>query len=96
MTFSTVILGVAFLPLFTMSGVSGVIFSPMAHTYAFAIGGAIVMALTLTLVLTTSAGAKTTAAQASARWERVRARTHPSARDSAASAYAADAVSPST
>jgi heavy metal efflux system protein len=51
MTFSTVIIGVAFLPLFTMTGVSGVIFSPMAHTYAFAIGGAILMALTLTPVL---------------------------------------------
>jgi cobalt-zinc-cadmium resistance protein CzcA len=51
MTFSTVIIGVAFLPLFTMSGVSGVIFSPMAHTYAFAIGGAIVLALTLTPAL---------------------------------------------
>jgi cobalt-zinc-cadmium resistance protein CzcA len=53
MTFSTVIIGVAFLPLFTMTGVSGVIFSPMAHTYAFAIGGAILMALTLTPVLAT-------------------------------------------
>jgi len=42
---------VAFLPLFTMTGVSGVIFSPLAHTYAFAIGGAIFMALTLTPVL---------------------------------------------
>jgi cobalt-zinc-cadmium resistance protein CzcA len=52
MAFSTLIIGVAFLPLFTMTGVSGVIFSPMAHTYAFAIGGAIVMALTLTPVLT--------------------------------------------
>ncbi len=51
MTFSTIIIGVAFLPLFTMTGVSGVIFSPMAHTYAFAIGGAILMALTLTPVL---------------------------------------------
>jgi heavy metal efflux system protein len=51
MTFSTVIIGVAFLPLFTMTGVSGVIFSPMAHTYAFAIGGAILMALTITPVL---------------------------------------------
>jgi cobalt-zinc-cadmium resistance protein CzcA len=51
MTFSTVIIGVAFLPLFTMTGVSGVIFAPMARTYAFAIGGAIVLALTLTPVL---------------------------------------------
>jgi len=52
MAFSTLIIGVAFLPLFTMTGVSGVIFSPMAQTYAFAIGGAILLALTLTPVLT--------------------------------------------
>jgi cobalt-zinc-cadmium resistance protein CzcA len=51
MTFSTLIIGVAFLPLFTMTGVSGVIFAPMARTYAFAIGGAIVLALTLTPVV---------------------------------------------
>jgi heavy metal efflux system protein len=51
MTFSTLIIGVAFLPLFTMTGVAGVIFSPMAMTYAFAIGGAIMLALTLTPVL---------------------------------------------
>ncbi len=51
MTFSTLIIGVAFLPLFTMTGVAGVIFSPMAYTYAFAIGGAIILALTLTPVL---------------------------------------------
>ncbi len=51
MSFSTVIIGVAFLPLFTMTGVAGVIFSPMAYTYAFSIGGCIVLALTLTPVL---------------------------------------------
>ena len=51
MAFSTLIIGVAFLPLFTMQGVSGVIFGPMALTYAFAIAGAIVLALTLTPVL---------------------------------------------
>jgi cobalt-zinc-cadmium resistance protein CzcA len=51
MFFSTLIIGVAFLPLFTLSGVEGVIFSPMAHTYAFAIGGAICLALTLTPLL---------------------------------------------
>ncbi len=51
MMFSTMIIGVAFLPLFTMTGVSGVIFGPMAHTYAFAIGGATLLALTLTPVL---------------------------------------------
>ena len=51
--FSTAIIAVSFLPLFTMTGVSGVIFSPMARTYAMAIGGAIVLALTLTPVLIT-------------------------------------------
>jgi cobalt-zinc-cadmium resistance protein CzcA len=51
MVFSTLILAVAFLPLFTLKGVEGVIFSPMARTYAFAIGGAILLALTLTPVL---------------------------------------------
>ncbi len=51
MVFSTLIIGVAFIPLFTMQGVAGVIFSPMAHTYAFAIGGALLLAMTLTPVL---------------------------------------------
>ena len=51
-SFATLIIGVAFLPLFTMTGVAGVIFSPMAHTYAFAIGAAIILALTLTPALT--------------------------------------------
>lgn len=48
---STLILAVAFLPLLTLSGVAGVIFSPMAHTYAFAIIGAVFLAITLTPVL---------------------------------------------
>jgi len=48
---STLVIGVAFLPLFTLTGVAGVVFAPMAHTYAFAIGTAIVCALTLTPVL---------------------------------------------
>jgi cobalt-zinc-cadmium resistance protein CzcA len=51
MFFSTLVIGVSFVPLFTLNGVAGVIFSPMAHTYAFAIGGAILLALTLTPVL---------------------------------------------
>jgi cobalt-zinc-cadmium resistance protein CzcA len=51
MAFSTLIIGTAFLPLFTLSGVESVIFTPMAHTYAFAIGGAILLALTLTPTL---------------------------------------------
>jgi cobalt-zinc-cadmium resistance protein CzcA len=51
MAFSTLIVASSFIPLFTMTGVSGVIFSPMARTYAFAIGTAIVLALTLLPVL---------------------------------------------
>jgi cobalt-zinc-cadmium resistance protein CzcA len=51
MAFSTLIIGSSFIPLFTMTGVAGVIFSPMARTYAFAIGTAILLALTLLPVL---------------------------------------------
>jgi cobalt-zinc-cadmium resistance protein CzcA len=49
--FSTAIMVCAFLPLFTMSGAEGELFGPMAQTYAFALGGALFMALTLTPVL---------------------------------------------
>ena len=49
--FSTTIMVVAFVPLFTMSGAEGELFGPMAQTYAFALAGALVMALTLTPVL---------------------------------------------
>jgi cobalt-zinc-cadmium resistance protein CzcA len=51
LAFSRLIIFVTFLPLFTMTGVAGVIFSPMAHTYAYAILGAALLALTLTPVL---------------------------------------------
>ncbi len=51
MLFSTLIITLAFVPLFTMTGVAGVIFSPMAHTYAFSIGGAVVLSVALTPVL---------------------------------------------
>jgi cobalt-zinc-cadmium resistance protein CzcA len=52
---STLIIAVAFIPLFTLTGVAGVIMSPMAHTYAFAIGGAILLALTFTPMLASRA-----------------------------------------
>src|SRR5450432_2077904 len=52
MFISTIIIATAFIPLFTLTGVSGVLFSPMARTYAFAIGGAIVLAIFLLPVLT--------------------------------------------
>jgi cobalt-zinc-cadmium resistance protein CzcA len=48
---SALIIAVAFVPLFTLTGVAGVIMSPMAQTYAFAIGGSILLSLTLTPVL---------------------------------------------
>ena len=51
MFYSTLIFLIAFLPLFTMKGVEGVIFSPMSHTYAFALVTAILLAVTLTPVL---------------------------------------------
>ncbi len=49
--FSTVIMVCALLPLFTMKGPEGQIFGPMADTYAFALGGALLLALTISPVL---------------------------------------------
>jgi cobalt-zinc-cadmium resistance protein CzcA len=49
--FSTLIMVCAFIPLFTMTGPEGQLFGPMADTYAFALGGALVLAVTLTPVL---------------------------------------------
>ncbi|MFO0733801.1 MAG: efflux RND transporter permease subunit [Nitrospiraceae bacterium] len=42
---------VAFIPLFTMTGVPGRIFAPMSITYGFALAGALLMAFTLAPVL---------------------------------------------
>src|SRR5262249_43991038 len=49
--FSTAIMVCAFIPLFTMQGPEGQIFGPMADTYAFALGGALLLALLLAPVL---------------------------------------------
>ena len=49
--YSTIIMVFALLPLFTMAGPEGQIFSPMADAYAFALGGALLLALTLSPVL---------------------------------------------
>jgi heavy metal efflux system protein len=46
--FSTAIIVAAFIPLFTMSGVEGQIFGPMARTYAYALIGALIAAFTVT------------------------------------------------
>jgi cobalt-zinc-cadmium resistance protein CzcA len=49
--FSTAITLAAFVPLFTMQGVEGQIFSPMAWTYAYALAGALLATFTVTPVL---------------------------------------------
>jgi cobalt-zinc-cadmium resistance protein CzcA len=49
--FATIIMVFALLPLFTMKGPEGQIFGPMADTYAFALGGALLLAMTLSPVL---------------------------------------------
>ncbi|MHC5537566.1 efflux RND transporter permease subunit, partial [Singulisphaera rosea] len=49
--FSAAIIVCAFLPLFVMTGPEGALFGPMANTYAFAIFGALCLALTLAPVL---------------------------------------------
>ena len=49
--FSVIITIAAFLPLFTMQGVEGQIFGPMARTYAYALIGAIIATFTVTPVL---------------------------------------------
>jgi len=49
--FSVAITVAAFIPLFTMQGIEGQIFGPMAKTYAYALLGALVAAFTVTPVL---------------------------------------------
>lgn len=49
--FSTCITIAAFLPLFTMQGVEGQIFGPMARTYGYALAGALLATFTITPVL---------------------------------------------
>ncbi|SJZ85472.1 cobalt-zinc-cadmium resistance protein CzcA [Enhydrobacter aerosaccus] len=49
--FTATITVTAFLPLFTMSGVEGQIFGPMARTYAYALSGALLATFTVTPVL---------------------------------------------
>jgi cobalt-zinc-cadmium resistance protein CzcA len=49
--FSATITVAAFVPLFTMQGVEGQIFSPMARTYGYALAGALIATFTITPVL---------------------------------------------
>ena len=49
--FSALITAAAFVPLFTMQGVEGAIFGPMARTYGYALAGALIATFTVTPVL---------------------------------------------
>ena len=49
--FASAIIVAAFLPLFTMKGVEGKVFGPMAVTYGFALTGALLLALTFSPVM---------------------------------------------
>jgi cobalt-zinc-cadmium resistance protein CzcA len=49
--FSVAITVAAFIPLFTMTGVEGQIFGPMARTYGYALAGALISTFTITPVL---------------------------------------------
>jgi heavy metal efflux system protein len=49
--FSALITVAAFVPLFTMQGVEGQIFGPMARTYGYALAGALISTFTVTPVL---------------------------------------------
>ncbi len=49
--FAAVIIVTGFLPLFTLSGVEGNIFGPMAQTYAYALAGGLIATFTVTPVL---------------------------------------------
>jgi cobalt-zinc-cadmium resistance protein CzcA len=49
--FSAIITVAAFVPLFTMQGVEGQIFGPMARTYGYALAGALIATFTVTPVL---------------------------------------------
>jgi len=70
--FSTLIFVIAFLPLFTMRGVEGAIFSPMSHTYAYALGTAIVLAVTLSPVLSSLLLSKNLKQRRNFAWEWIR------------------------
>ncbi|MGO9199335.1 MAG: efflux RND transporter permease subunit [Limisphaerales bacterium] len=49
--FSALITVAGFVPLFTMQGIEGQIFGPMARTYAYALAGALISTFTITPVL---------------------------------------------
>jgi cobalt-zinc-cadmium resistance protein CzcA len=66
--FSTLIILIAFIPLFTMQGVPGRIFAPMSVTYGFALTGALIFALIFAPVLGSFAAPKITRGEARETW----------------------------
>ena len=62
--FSTLVILVAFLPLFTMRGVPGKIFAPMSLTYGFALTGALLFALVFAPVIASWTGEEAGATRA--------------------------------
>jgi heavy metal efflux system protein len=66
--FATLIILVAFIPLFTMQGVPGKIFAPMSVTYGFALTGALIFALVFAPVLASLAVPKNVKGEAKETW----------------------------
>ena len=66
--FATLIILVAFIPLFTMQGVPGKIFAPMSVTYGFALTGALIFALVFAPVLGSFAAPKQIKHEAKETW----------------------------
>jgi cobalt-zinc-cadmium resistance protein CzcA len=66
--YATLIILVAFIPLFTMQGVPGKIFAPMSVTYGFALTGALIFALVFAPVLASLAVPKNVKGEAKETW----------------------------
>ena len=66
--FATLIILVAFIPLFTMQGVPGKIFAPMSVTYGFALIGALIFALVFAPVLGSLAAPQNRSQEAKETW----------------------------
>jgi cobalt-zinc-cadmium resistance protein CzcA len=66
--FATLIILVAFIPLFTMQGVPGKIFAPMSVTYGFALTGALIFALVFAPVLGSFTAPKIVRGEAKETW----------------------------
>jgi len=84
--FSTLIILIAFIPLFTMEGVPGKIFAPMSVTYGFALTGALIFALIFAPVLSDVFAPKSPAVAESARAE-PHAGSHPKTEGTALSRF---------